>query len=194
MIVFDRRTILRGALATAAAIALPTTGIARPAERFRELCGIPSSVAMSPWHTRLLPFWKTKAKRRAEQILLGSRWHYESLTEGWGAIRHMPNGFAFVTLPSEYWASWERARMAYPLVGPGDTKEAAETAERYAYSSAAAQAATWAEEVGGGALYLSFPDRGTLAGPDGHYMACESAPPLVAVDGSRGSDDFLLYS
>jgi hypothetical protein len=175
----SRRDALKG-LATVAGAVAALPAFARPLQRYRNICGVPLCVVPPPRNAA--------QARLSDPIMWSTRWHYQGIGDGWGVIRQCETGLTFVTFPGSRPSAWSVERVAYPIVGEGDTKEAAEAHDRRKVSQAAAQVATWAEEVGGGSLFLSFARRDD-PDADPHLMRAADAPPFVVVDGSQGDEE-----
>jgi len=184
----DRRMVLKGVAVVVAALPFQGAAVAAFEEFPRFLAPPPITAGQA---------------HAADLIIRASRWHYESLDEGWGIIRQQQTGFVFASIPGSYPSAagvdrdvypFAGPRDVYPLLGADDTKAAAGSDERQTIAQAAAQVATWAEDLGGGTLYLSFPYVGGRA-CNASSMKTAPAPRLVAFDGSRSLDrDFLLFS
>jgi hypothetical protein len=167
----DRRQLVAGlAAVTVAGVALPR----RPIQLHKQLAPV-------------LPAKTAAEFRPALPILKAATWHYQSL-EGsgldlQGVIRHLPSGFTFWTFlaPETHWDGvdfWRDFRLAVHPLFAKDEALPRDLATHHAIARAASHAATTAEDMDGGCIYVLPLWVEDIAEP-------RAAPPLIADGSSR---------
>jgi len=169
----DRRTVLAGI-----ATLWPAIGRAQEVSR---------PVAYRVWGNPVRFSWHPPDFIEAEQIIRASDWRYQTIDPAAddmrGIIRHLPSGFAFLTVQDELapWPSPNFMQKAYFLLAEGETGPG-DVVFRTAIARAASHIGANAEILGGGTYYMQR----NCTDPDVEEL---EAPPFIVAQTAEG---FLL--